>query len=392
MRHIRLMAGAGGLIAAATVAATAAGAGAAAAPKVKVAATGLNSPKHLLYTPKGILVAESGVGGKKGGSTCVPGPVTGGQGTTTYCEGRTAAIALITPTATKVVDGKLPSVVEEDSGEAAGPAAVALTSTGHRAVLYQDTLVTKTGGTAVTGPGKSAFGTLQLGSGLTVNLARYGAQHPQNPATFGGTPGETTYDSDPYSVTSYRGGYAATDAAGNSLLSVSSKGKIRLLARFPTVPETAPAGVFGPTAVTINAQAVPTSVAVGPDGALYVGLLRGVPSAPGTAYIYRVVPGHAPAIWAKGLTAVTAIAFDARGRLLATELSTGGLLAAGTAPGALVRISADGKKVSTLPVSGLSEPTGVAVAPDGTVYVSNRGTSPGSASKPGEVLKITGLK
>jgi len=62
--------------------------------------------------------------------------------------------------------------------------------------------------------------------------------------------------------------------------------------RFPAVAEQLPAGVLGnPTAVTVKAQAVPTSVAIGPDGALYVSLLRGVPSDPGTPYIHRVVPG-----------------------------------------------------------------------------------------------------
>jgi hypothetical protein len=391
MRRIGTIVGAGGLIAAATVTMAVAGAGAASAPKVKVIAKGLNSPKHLLYTAKGIYVAESGLGGKKGGASCVSGPATGGPGTTTYCEGATAAVALITPKGTKVVAGKLPSVIEEDSGEATGPAAVALTKSGKLAVVFQDTLVNKNGGTAVKGAAKSVFGTFKIGSGPTVNLAHFAATHPQNPANFGGTPGETTYDSDPYSVTTYRSGFALTDAAQNSLLYVSGKGKVSMLARFPTVAETAPPGVLGPVAVTINAQAVPTSVAVGPDGALYVGLLRGVPSAPGTAYIYRVVPGHAPTVWAKGLTAVTSIAFDTKGRLLATEFSTGGLLSPPTVPGALVRISANGKKVTTLPVSGLFQPTGVAVAPSGAVYVSNHGTSPGSAKKPGEVLQITGL-
>lgn len=143
--------------------------------------------------------------------------------------------------------------------------------------------------------------------------------------------------------------------------------------------------------MTIDAQAVPTSVVVGPDGALYVGLLRGIPDQPGTADGYRVTPGHAPTVWAKGLTAVTAIAFDLKGRLLATEYSTGGILAPNTVPGALVRISANGRKVTTLPVSGLSAPTGLAVAPDGDVYVTNHGISPGNAKPSGEVLKITGL-
>lgn len=87
---------------------------------------------------------------------------------------------------------------------------------------------------------------------------------------------------------------------------------------------------------------MPTSVTVGPDGALYVGLLRGVPSDPGTADIYRVVPGHQPQVWAGGLTSVTSIAFDRQGRLLATEYNLGGLLSPPTVPGALVRISDNG--------------------------------------------------
>jgi len=152
-----------------------------------------------------------------------------------------------------------------------------------------------------------------------------------------------------------------------------------------------PAGVFGPNPVTVKAQAVPTSITVGPDGALYVGLLRGVPSVPGTAYIYRVVPGHQPTIWARGLTAVTDIAFDRHGRLLATEYSTGGLLAPPTVPGALVRISGHNHTVSALPVTGLFQPTGVAVGSDGSVYVSNFGASTATAAHPGEILKITGL-
>jgi hypothetical protein len=86
----------------------------------------------------------------------------------------------------------------------------------------------------------------------------------------------------------------------------------------------------------------------------------------------------------RGLTAVTAIAFDRHGRLLATEYSTGGLLSPPTTPGALVRISRNGHTVTTLPVAGLFQPTGA-------VYVSNFGSSTAKAAHPGEILKITGL-
>jgi sugar lactone lactonase YvrE len=152
-----------------------------------------------------------------------------------------------------------------------------------------------------------------------------------------------------------------------------------------------PQSAGNPTPITVKAQATPTSVAVGPDGALYVGLLRGVPSDPGTAYIYRVVPGQAPVIWARGLTSVTAIAFDRQGSLLATEFNTGGLLSPPTVPGALVRISSNGQTVTTLPVPGLYQPAGLAVSGNGTVYVSNYGDSTTASSQSGEIVKITGL-
>jgi hypothetical protein len=336
-----------------------------------------------------VYVVESGTGGPAG-SNCVSAPPTDGPGTTQYCEGPTAAVGLIKGTHVTVVDANLPSVIEEQEHESAGPSDVAVSKSGKISVLYQDALVNANGSNSLPAPANTLFGTFQIASGVSVNLARFDAQHPQDAATFGGTPGETTYDSDPYAVTAYRSGYAVADAAANDVLAVSKTGHISVLARLPTVAETVPAGVFGPAPVPVDAQAVPTGVAVR-NGVLYVSELRGVPSEPGTAQIYRIVPHHAPAIWAKGLTAVTAIAFDSKGRLLATEYSVGGLLAAPKAPGALVRISANGKHVTTLPVTGLEEPTGVAAAPNGAVYVANYGTAAGTATPSGEVLKITGL-
>ena len=129
---------------------------------------------------------------------------------------------------------------------------------------------------------------------------------------------------------------------------------------------------FGnPTPITVDAQAVPTSVAIGPDGALYVACSAAIRPIRGLPDIYRVVPRHQPEIWARGLTSVTAIAFDPQGRLLATEFNTGGPLSPPTVPGALARISDNGQTVTTLPAPGLYQPTGVAVSADGTVYVSN---------------------
>ncbi len=391
MRRLATIAFAGTLLAAAALPASSAGAATPRAPRIRVqvVASGLNSPKKLTFHRGRLYVVESGVGGAPGAANCVTGPSIGGPGLTRFCEGQTGSVAVLTPTGPRRLV-HLPSVIEADNREVSGPVALAFGRNGP-ALAVQDILVDAHGRNHLPGRAGRLFGTLVEASGRIVPLARFAAAHPQSKATVGGTPGETTWDSDPYAVAAYRGGFVVADAAANSLVDVPATGHLRLLARFPTLAETVPAGVVGPVAVTVHAQAVPTAVAVGPDGALYVGELRGVPSAPGTAFVYRVVPGHRPTVWASGLTAITAIAFDHRGRLLATELNVGGLLAPATVPGALVRISCDGKTTTTLPVPGLFDPTGVAVGPEGAVYVTNRGTSAGSSATPGQVLRVTGL-
>jgi len=358
---------------------------------------GLNAPRHLVLTRAGLVVTEAGTGGPAGPSNCATGPATEGAGTSQYCTGPTGDIFTISsPGQTVPVLSKLPSVIEEAIQEVTGPSAIAY-GHGQEAVTIDDFLVNKDGGNSLLPePFASAFGTLQLISGgktRVVDIAAFAAAHPQSASSLGTVPGEVPWDSDPYDVVAYRGGWVVADAGADDLLYVSATGRVSMLARFPAVAEQVPAGVFGnPAPITVEAQAVPTSVAVGLDGALYVGLLRGVPSDPGTAYIYRVVPGHQPVIWARGLTSVTAIAFDRQGRLLATEFNTGGLLAPPTVPGALVRISNNGQTVTTLPVPGLYQPTGLAVSADGTVYVSNYGDSTTlTSSHPGEIVKITGL-
>jgi hypothetical protein len=358
---------------------------------------GLNTPRHLVITRAGLVVTEAGAGGPVGPSNCATGASTEGAGTSQYCTGTTGAIVTISSRDRITPDlVNLPSVNEESIQEVTGPSAIAY-GHGQEAVTIDDFLVNPDGSNRLLPqPFASAFGTLKLILGrktMVVNIAAFAAAHPQPASSLGTFPGEVPYDSDPYDVVAYRGGWVVADAGANDLLYVTPAGRVSLLARFPAVAEQLPAGVIGnPTPITIEAQAVPTSVAVGPDGALYVGLLRGVPSDPGTADIYRVVPGHKPVIWASGLTAVTAIAFDRQGGLLVTEFNAGGLLAPPTVPGALVRISNDGQTVTPLPVTGLYQPTGVAVSANGTVYVSNYGDSNTiTSSHPGEIVKITGL-
>ena len=113
-------------------------------------------------------------------------------------------------------------------------------------------------------------------------------------------------DSNPFDVQSLGGGAAlVADAGGNDLLRVDNQGNVELLAVFPPeIVSTAdlknlfgggcpdnPANPFCGLPPAIPAQAVPTSVAVGSDGAYYVGELKGFPAPKNESRIWRVSPG-----------------------------------------------------------------------------------------------------
>jgi hypothetical protein len=136
---------------------------------------------------------------------------------------------------------------------------------------------------------------------------------------------------------------------------------------------------------SISVQSVPSSIAVGPDGALYVGELTGVPFAPGSARVWRIVPGRRPTLYASGFTTIADLAFEGKD-LLVLELSTRGLLS-GKSPGALIRVTPARKK-TILASAGLLYPTGVAVD-GGSIYISNNGLYPAAGAGPhGEVVRL----
>ena len=165
------------------------------------------------------------------------------------------------------------------------------------------------------------------------------------------------------------------DAGGNSLLSVAPNGKVGTVAVFPSQPN--PVFPVGPPMI----EAVPTAVARGADGALYVSQLTGAPFVQGLASIFRVLPGQAPVVHCGGFKAIMDLAFAADGSLYVVENATGGLFfAPGT--GQLSKVAPDCSR--TIVMSGLDRPTSVAVGPDGAVYVTNHGVTAGA----GEVLMI----
>jgi hypothetical protein len=128
------------------------------------------------------------------------------------------------------------------------------------------------------------------------------------------------------------------------------------------------------------ADAVPTDVVQGPDGAWYVSQLVGFPFEPGSSSIWRIVPGHAPQKWATGLTNVTSLAFADDGSLYAVEIAAQGLLNGPV--GALVKVAPH----STAPQvveGGLFAPYGVAIRGN-SAYVTTGSVAPGG----GQVVKI----
>src|SRR5260370_791827 len=83
------------------------------------------------------------------------------------------------------------------------------------------------GSTAGQGPEAQALGKLLLARPgassrewrFVADIAAFAAAHPQDPATMGGLPGqEIAYDSNPYDIVPFRGGYAIADAAANDVL------------------------------------------------------------------------------------------------------------------------------------------------------------------------------
>ena len=98
-------------------------------------------------------------------------------------------------------------------------------------------------------------------------------------------------DANPYAVLATGDGFYVVDAAFNTVDWVTNGGKVRIVAFIPNPPVS---------------DAVPTCVAKGRDGALYVGQLTGGGNARGAASIWRVEPWDGDVNkWATGLTAIT---------------------------------------------------------------------------------------
>lgn len=215
-------------------------------------------------------------------------------------------------------------------------------------------------------------------------------------------------DSNPFDVQALGGGAAlVADAGGNDLLRVDNEGHVEVLAVFPdelvstanlkdlagcptpAIPDLAFACGLPEM---IPGQAVPTSIAVGPDGNYFVGELKGFPAPAGASNIWRVSPdaswavcGSSPdcvKVFDGGFTSIIDLAFDADGILHVAELDEQSWFAVevlGAGTGGTVN-ACDLETLSCSEVAtGIPILTAIAFGNDGTLWATQNALIPGLA-------------
>ena len=322
-----------------------------------VVASGLNNPRDLAFGPDGALyIAETGFRGT-GFDT----------GSTINFQANGSVTRLDGSTQTRIVTG-LSSLYNSALNDVIGVNGIAFDGAG------MGYLAMGLGADPNIRPAGSQFGHILTftAGGSTTSFADVAAfELANNP--LGGP-----LDSNPFHLAYGSGGLFVTDAGANTVYSVSGSGDVSLVSTFPDRP-------IGPPLPVSNV--VPTGVAVGADGTLYVAELTGFPFTPGAAQIYSIAPGGGtPDVFATGFTNLTDLAFSPDGDLYALSLDTDGILGPNQS-GAIYRIGSDGSSQQIY--SGLVNPTGMTFGDDGAIYVTNFGNTLDAGL--GEVVRISAV-
>ncbi len=177
-------------------------------------------------------------------------------------------------------------------------------------------------------------------------------------------------DAEPFSIIAGDGVLWLSEANHQQVLTVTPDGAISRVVDLSVVGNVAPTGIV-----------------LAPEGGVYVGFLSALPFTDGSARVVHVSPeGEVTDVWT-GLTAVTDIALDADGALLALEMATGNIgdppfVAPGT--GKVVRQT--GPDTAEEVVTGLDFPVKMDFGADGALYVATPAF--GAMAGEGQVLRI----
>jgi sugar lactone lactonase YvrE len=293
---------------------------------------GLHAPRHFVVWNDDIYIAEAGTGG----ASAVDSPFG------TLMVGGTGQITKVTEGAATPFIVNLFSSFSE-TGEATGPHAVYIDDTAAWVLVGQ--------GIPDLNVEFPTFALVQfspdgLTQGTVIDL--YANERVNNPD--GGE-----IDSNPVDfVVAPDGTVFVADAGANAILRVDPDGTVSTFAVWP--PEEG------------QPQAVPTSLALDPDGNLYVGFLTGFPFPVGGAWVEELDPTGASIGRWDGLTMVTDIELAPDGTLYAVEFGQFGEQGPVFNSGRIVRLTASGPEPV---VTGLNFPFSMALRPDGTFYVTN---------------------
>jgi hypothetical protein len=307
--------------------------------------SGLNNPRQLsLVDNHLLLIAEAG----RGGSTCEGPP---GEET---CAGPTGSIGAVwlpqwgtDRDHTDVVTGLL-SVAGPDGSFAVGSDGVAARK--HRIYIQETFLPPDL--LPEPAPGEQA--------GQLLKARPFGEARPfANITAFeqAHDPDGQGFDSNPYAVIARKHDLLVADAAGNDILRVNKRGEVSLFHVFPDVGDL---------------DFVPTSLALGPYGDVFVGGLVG--EAPGQAQVVELDgrSGDVENVWS-GFTTVTGVAVGSDGSLYVSQL-----FAPQADPpvpevaGVLTKVSPDGTRQNI----DVPFPAGVAVDRWNNVYVAAFSVAP----------------
>ncbi|WP_413160914.1 ScyD/ScyE family protein [Capilliphycus salinus ALCB114379] len=369
-------------------------------------ATGLNNARGLTFGPDGELyVAIAGTGGGPTSPNSIPSPNV--PGLDLYL-GNTGAISKVSAdgTVTPVVTG-LSSLALADGSNAVGPQDIAFDASGTPYILYgsvadpaqRDRTLNALAGSPYSE--NDVLGTSELGSLYQANfqtgqltqladLARYELQNNPTGGDIDSNPNSLAIDGDTIYI---------TDSGANNLFAYSRReNQLQLNTtfdpeivaldslKFPQGLGPPPAAPNDPTQAPetedplFPLQYVPTGVAVGADGNLYVAEFGGFPFPDGRSEITQIDGNGQQTTFADGLIQLTDIAFAPSGKAYATVLATESL-ALGGDRGKVVEIGTDGKVTTILDgnqVDGVELLVNLTVATDGLVYVAGRGNGPES--------------